>query len=270
MNADSLHGLVLAGGRSTRMGTDKALLSYGSRPQLDVCFELLQRHCAGVFVSTRPGLPREGFPVIEDTVEGIGPMAGILSALEKEPNAAWLVLACDLPFVDDATLEFLIAHRNPAKVATAFLSAHDQLPEPMCAIYEPAFLARARELVAQGITCPRKSLIRSDIEKLALPNPKALDNINHPHEFEAARQPGAKLVRLRYHAMLREQIGHSEEMLETSAGTPGALYDELSSRHGFRLQKHLVRVAVNNEVTAWDVPLKSGDTVSFIPPVAGG
>ena len=182
-----LHGLVLAGGQSKRMGTDKALLRYGARPQLDVCVELLGRHCDKVFVSTRRGLPRPGFAVIEDAVDGLGPIAGIVAALQHDRAAPWLVLACDLPFVDDATLAFLIAHRNPAKLATAFLSAHDGLPEPLCAIYEPAMLAALENFIAQGIHCPRKALIRSDIERLALPNPRALDNMNTAAEFEAAR-----------------------------------------------------------------------------------
>ncbi|MFH0908068.1 MAG: NTP transferase domain-containing protein [bacterium] len=188
MTATNLHGLILAGGRSTRMGTDKALLAYGARPQLDVCFELLGRHCASVFVSTRPGLPRPGFPVIEDTVENIGPMAGILAALEHERAAPWLVLACDLPYMDDATLAFLIAHRNPARMATAFLSRHDGLPEPLCAIYEPGILPAMKEFIAQGIHCPRKALICSDIERLVLPVAEALDNINTPSEFDAVNR----------------------------------------------------------------------------------
>jgi len=182
-----LHGLVLAGGRSTRMGADKALLAYGTRPQLDICFELLGRHCSKAFVSTRRGLPRPGFPVIEDTLENIGPIAGIIAALESAPASPWLVLACDLPYVDDATLAFLVAHRNPAKPATAFVSANDGLPEPMCAIYEPGFLAGLKAFVAQGIHCPRKALIRSDIERLTLPHPRALDNINTREEFDAAK-----------------------------------------------------------------------------------
>jgi molybdopterin-guanine dinucleotide biosynthesis protein A len=193
---NSLHGLVLAGGRSTRMGSDKALLAFGARPQLDLCFELLGRHCAKVFVSTRRGLARPGFPVIEDTVENIGPMAGIVAALEHDPAAPWLILACDLPYVDDATLAFLIAHRNPAKWATAFLSSHDGLPEPLCAIYEPGLLSSLKDFVGQGMYCPRKALIRSDVERLALPDPRALDNINTRAEFDAAkgsyRDPAAR------------------------------------------------------------------------------
>ena len=180
-------GLILAGGRSTRMGSDKALLAFGARPQLDVCFELLGRHCAKVFVSTRRGLPRPGFPVIEDVLENIGPIAGFIAAIEAAPASPWLVLACDLPHVDDATLAFLIAHRNPAKMATAFLSSHDGLPEPLCAIYEPGFLVVLKDFVGQGIHCPRKALIRSDIEKLALPDPRALDNINTQEEIDAAK-----------------------------------------------------------------------------------
>lgn len=73
-----------------------------------------------------------------------------------------------------------------------------------------------------------------------------------------------------YYAALREQRGMSQETLETAAATPGALYEELRTAHGLRLGPELLRAAVNDAFVAWDAPLAPGDTVVFIPPVAGG
>jgi len=140
-----LYGLVLAGGRSTRMGTDKGALSYHGRPQVEHCFELLSPFCAEVFVSTRPGQPTTGHPEILDRFAGEGPWVGIVSAMTIHPNAAWLVLACDMPFVDGRVLEKLIRARDPSKVATAY-RANDGRAEPLCAIYEP----RACRLLTGG------------------------------------------------------------------------------------------------------------------------
>ncbi|HEY5551458.1 MAG TPA: molybdopterin converting factor subunit 1 [Opitutaceae bacterium] len=77
-------------------------------------------------------------------------------------------------------------------------------------------------------------------------------------------------VRLQYFASLRERRGLSREELVTAAATPAGLYAELSGRHGFMLPAERVRVAVNGEFAEFSQPLKDGDEVAFIPPVAGG
>ncbi|HVS51779.1 MAG TPA: MoaD/ThiS family protein [Opitutaceae bacterium] len=77
-------------------------------------------------------------------------------------------------------------------------------------------------------------------------------------------------VRVQYFAILREQRGLAEETLATGAATPAALYAELRARHGFTLPLERVRAAVNDEFAAADAPLREGDRVVFIPPVAGG
>ena len=77
-------------------------------------------------------------------------------------------------------------------------------------------------------------------------------------------------VRIQYFAILREQRGLTEETLATSAATPGALYDELRARHKFTLPGDRIRAAVNDTFVASAAPLRDGDRVVFIPPVAGG
>ena len=77
-------------------------------------------------------------------------------------------------------------------------------------------------------------------------------------------------VRVVYFALLREQAGLSEEDLDTSAATPDALFAEIANRHGLTAPKASLRVAINEDFAAWDAPLSVGDTVAFLPPVAGG
>jgi molybdopterin synthase sulfur carrier subunit len=77
-------------------------------------------------------------------------------------------------------------------------------------------------------------------------------------------------LEVHYFAILREQRGLTEETLSTEAGTPDALYAELRARHGFTLPGDRVRAAVNDAFVAGDSPLRAGDRVVFIPPVAGG
>ncbi len=75
---------------------------------------------------------------------------------------------------------------------------------------------------------------------------------------------------IEYYAILKEQRGCGSESLETPASTPTELYDELKARHGLSLDPSSLKVAVNEEFAEWAQPLKDGDTVVFIPPVAGG
>jgi molybdopterin-guanine dinucleotide biosynthesis protein A len=187
----ALFGLVLAGGQSTRMRADKAALAYGPQPQLAAAYELVSRHVARTFVSVRPdqaGEPlRARFPQVVDGPEGRGPIAGIVAAQLCHPDAAWLVVACDLPFLDDATIDSLLRGRDARRLATAYRSSHDGLPEPLCAIYEPASRDAILAHVKAGRDCPRKFLLSHDVRLLEPVHPVALDNANTPADAAAAR-----------------------------------------------------------------------------------
>jgi molybdopterin-guanine dinucleotide biosynthesis protein A len=279
--AAPVYGLVLAGGRSTRMQRDKATLSYHGRTQLEWAMSLLEPHVERAFVSVRPEQNddpiRARFAQIVDTRDNLGPIAGILAAQAQHPDVAWLVLACDLPFLDGATLEYLLAVRRPESPATAFRSSHDGLPEPLCAIYEPSSREAIAAHVASGKQCPRKFLINASAHLVDEPNPRALDNINTPEEYGSAMTTlspdvtfAPKHVKVQYYALLREQAGRSDEALVTGARTPRELYEELKARHPFSLAPEMLRVAVNAEFAEWSQTLADGDSVVFIPPVAGG
>ncbi len=286
-----LYGLVLAGGRSTRMQRDKAALEYAGRTQLERAIELITPLVEQVFVSVRPeqtGDPlRARFAQIVDSGEAAGPIAGIIAAQASHPDAGWLVLACDLPLLDQQTLGHLLRSRRPARQATAYRSSHNGLPEPLGAIYEPSSREAIRAHVASGRDCPRKFLINADTELIDQPGPGALDNVNTPKEYGSAlyrvrRSAGApsatpdaastaaRRIDVQYYALLREQAGRSSESLVTTAGTPRELYHELRQRYPFSLAPEMLRVAVNSEFGDWSQRLGEGDSVVFIPPVAGG
>lgn len=186
----ALFGLVLAGGLSTRMQADKAALAYGARPQLAEAYELVARHVDRAWISVRADQASEplraSYPQVIDGDLGQGPIAGIVAAQSRHPEAAWLVVACDLPQLDDATLDDLVRQRDPGRVATAFTSAHG-LPEPLCAIYEPASRSAILAQVASGRNCPRKFLLSHDVILLAPRHARALDNANTPDDASAAR-----------------------------------------------------------------------------------
>jgi len=183
---EALYGLVLAGGRSRRMGSDKAALQTDGETQLKRTVRLLNRHVDYVFVSTRADQlddVRSGFNQIVDAYDDLGPVAGILSAMDSDPEKSWLVLACDLPNIDDETIEFLVASADPDCPVTAYVSVVDGLPEPLCAIWRPGSRVIIERFVADGYQCPRKMLINSPTRMLEQPVPGALHNINTPDDL---------------------------------------------------------------------------------------
>lgn len=191
MSAEApLAGLVLAGGQSRRMQRDKAALEFGGETQLARAVRLVGRYAAQTFVSVRPDqtgdAERRRFAQIVDRLSDVGPAAGILAAQETLPDHAWLVVAVDLPLLDAATLERLIGARDPGALATAYRSAGDGLPEPLCAIWEPASRAPLAAFIAAGRSCPRKFLLNHAACLVALATPEALANVNTPADYAAA------------------------------------------------------------------------------------
>lgn len=186
-----LYGLLLSGGASQRMRQDKAALDYRGEPQLLRAWRLLESVTEQAFVSVREtqrdDALRARLPQIVDSFDAVGPVAGILSAQERHPDAAWLVLACDLPLLDSDTLRRLIDARDPQAFATVFASSHDGLPEPLCAIWEPRSHALLRQRYENGSYCPRKALMQSNVILLPAPG-DALDNVNTPEERQAMQQ----------------------------------------------------------------------------------
>jgi molybdopterin-guanine dinucleotide biosynthesis protein A len=240
---------------------------------------LLRPFVTHAFVSVRTDQgddsTRAAYQTIADVTPDLGPIGGIHSALQTHPDKAWLVLACDLPFLDSQTLQYLIAHRAATRLATAYRSSFDGRPEPLCAIFEPTARAAIERQIAQGHPCPRAFLSQVDVALLDLPNSRALDNVNTVEEYSLAHAALApdrvsRRLSVRYFAMLREQAGVSTEDLRTSAATPAELYDEVRRLHRLTISSEFLRVAINDEFAEWRTILNDGDTVVFLPPVAGG
>ncbi len=184
-----LAGLVLAGGRSERLGRDKAAVVLDGQPLLERAVRLLGAILPDVRIAIRPDQAgealRQRFPLLFDTMAGIGPAAGLLAAHAAAPGVAWLVMACDLPRIGVDELTRLVAARDPARCATAFRSPRDGRPEPLCAIYEPATLARfQRQVAGGGSSSPRGLLEGCAAVLLEAPAADQLDSINTREDLE--------------------------------------------------------------------------------------
>jgi molybdopterin-guanine dinucleotide biosynthesis protein A len=193
-----LYGLVLAGGRSTRMGSDKAALMHpDGRPLARRTLDLLSVECARVFVSLRhdqdvPPMVEESpqLVIVRDPEGGSeGPLAGILCAMRSAPDSDWLVLACDLPRLDGETLRNLVSSRTADDVFLSYRSEFDHLPEPLCAFYAASALPILEQAHSDGIRCPRKLLIRHACRLLEPVTARALENANTPRDWEISQLP---------------------------------------------------------------------------------
>ncbi|EDM25219.1 molybdopterin-guanine dinucleotide biosynthesis protein BA [Lentisphaera araneosa HTCC2155] len=182
-------GLVLVGGKSRRMGEDKASMQFGDKSMARQAYELLKTQCDEVYLSVRDEnqeLPEDclGLPIITDQLKDMGPTGGILSAFKKDSTSAWTVMGCDLPLVNQDAIEKLYAGRNAQRYATCFKSNSDDMPEPLFAIYEPKAQNRFYQFLATNRLCPRKVLLNSSIELLEQGEYNYLDNANTPEDAQ--------------------------------------------------------------------------------------
>ena len=185
-----LFGLVLVGGKSIRMGRDKALICYnGTENQLLRSTALLKAVCQEVFVSQRKDQAYElhNFAnIIYDSVQEVkGPLCGIISAMHKHPDEHWLVIACDLPNLDDFALRKIVREfETDSSRLIAYKSSYDGLPEPLCAIYPSGcaqeMLSYSRKLNNQ---CPRKIIMKMNTRLVEQDNPTSLNNVNTHSEY---------------------------------------------------------------------------------------
>lgn len=185
-----IKGLVLAGGKSQRMGENKALLDYHGEPQ--VAYAARQFKALGIdpIISCRKeqaDLYAGDYELIHDTFEGLGPNGAILSAFRSDPDAAWLVTACDQPLLKSEHLQQLINQRQSNKLATCFHNPETKFPEPLITLWEPKAYPRLLSFLSMGYSCPRKVLINSDVHEIHVSDTDFMKNANTPEEKEAIK-----------------------------------------------------------------------------------
>lgn len=187
-----LNALILAGGRSTRMGMEKSQINYHGFDQIHHLKNITESLGLETFISCRADqvssldIPEKN--ILVDRMNDMGPLGGIISAFMFAPDSAWLVIACDLPFLDKSGIEFLIQNRKSEFQATAFRSDNDNFPEPLAAIWEPTAYSSILNFLTLGYSCPRKVLINTKTNLLGMPDSKLLTNVNSPDELQSAKQ----------------------------------------------------------------------------------
>ena len=174
-------GLILAGGQSQRMGKPKAWIDYHGMPQVEWLSDLLQPYCSSIIVSLndepivdydlniQPDLPE---------FAGHGPMSGILTAFEKTDHAL-LVVGCDYPYLDVASVELILAARKAPYAITCFKNEQGFV-EPLIACYEIEAKNQLLSFFQNGSDSLTRFIKSTNAQIITCPNPKILISADSP------------------------------------------------------------------------------------------
>lgn len=194
MRFNDVGGFVLAGGASSRMGRDKALLELGGLPLIVRAAKLLERVAGPPTVIAPAGRYHElGLRVVPDDHAGFGPLGGIATALRLAASPWNLVVGCDLPYLTAEWLEFLI-QRAKASAADAVLPENERGLEPLCAMYHRRGEAAIQAALQRGVRKVTDGLAGLTVLTLAPAEWKGFDsegrlfkNINTLADYEESR-----------------------------------------------------------------------------------
>jgi molybdenum cofactor guanylyltransferase len=191
--SDNVMACVLAGGRSTRMGTDKAFVMLDGRTLLARALQLCRTVAQDVRIVGDAKKFAPFAPVVEDLFPGCGPLGGIHAALRASQRDFNLVLAVDLPFVTSAILRFLVAEAKASGALVTVPRAAGRW-QPLCAVYRPAFADLAEKALSDGrwkidslFSAAAAHAVEEDRLLAAGFSPQAFRNLNTPAELAHAR-----------------------------------------------------------------------------------
>ncbi|MEO5571988.1 MAG: NTP transferase domain-containing protein [Bacteroidia bacterium] len=188
---NQIYGLVICGGKSSRMGADKSLLNYHGMPQRYYLYEMLGMICEKVFLSCNREQANSvsgKYNVILDApqYENIGPMAALLSAFELHNDFSYLTVGCDYPFIKKEDLQKLIDARNENSMAASFFNIHASIYEPLLAIYENKSFGQVKKNFKEKKYSLRYFLEEINAAKIFPISPDVLTGINTKEQYEEA------------------------------------------------------------------------------------
>jgi len=278
-------GVVLAGGRSSRMGAPKAALEWHGSTLLRRTLGVLARSVDGPLLVVRAaGQPLPELPpqvdLVEDPEEGLGPLQGIaagLAALAVRAQAAF-VCSTDLPFLhpafirrvlsaltDDLDVVLPIARGYPQPLAAAYRVTHAPLVAELVAAGDlrPAFLFRHHR--CRTLRLDDAALLADPVLAAADPALDSVINVNSPEDYRSARcHPAPRVTVQRYGALAGN--GHRGPRTVRAATLSGA-----AAAVGLVLDRHVIAALNGDQISRdGDVPLASGDTIAFLSADAGG
>ena len=186
MKNEKITGVILAGGKNSRMGTDKGLLMVEGKKIIERIIHAMKPVVDDIMIiSNRNHYNNLGCKVYSDIIKECGPMGGIHTALSLSNTETNLVVSCDMPFLDSETLKIIVENSNECEIA---IPEHNGITEPLCAVYSTVCRNKISQLLGNGEWKLRDSLkyfnvkkILFDIESKA---EKIFSNINTKEEYK--------------------------------------------------------------------------------------
>jgi molybdopterin-guanine dinucleotide biosynthesis protein A len=170
MNKSDITGIILSGGKSSRLGEEKGLAAFNGKPLVSYAVEVLEPLCGKLVISANNQLEeysKFGYQIVQDEFKGVGPMGGILTCLKKSESRFNLVLSCDTPFVNTTLFEYLLQEAEHYQVV---VPRHDGFIEPLCAIYSTNVLWEMQHCVESGNFKMHEFFKKVDLKAIDIPS----------------------------------------------------------------------------------------------------
>lgn len=187
----NITGIVLAGGKSLRMGKDKGRIELAGKPLVSYAIEVLKPLCDTILISSNSeDYESFGYPVQKDIISDCGPMGGIYSSLLHSSSHLNLVLSCDMPLVSSDLIKYIIDNLDDRKIS---IPVHGEIfLEPLCACYPFEMIPYIEKFIEEKnlklidlIEAAPSKKIRLD-SRLQFYHPDLFLNINRPGDLEKA------------------------------------------------------------------------------------
>jgi molybdenum cofactor guanylyltransferase len=181
-----LSGIILSGGQSSRMGSDKAFIEFQGKKLIEYPINLLQQFCNEIIISANSQeYEKLGFKVIRDDFPGCGPIGGIFSSLKHSSNDWNMVVSCDTPFLSSELISKLLEIISDFQ---CLVPVHFGKIEPLVALYHKSCLPVLTEKINSGnykIRLLFESLptLFIDVSDLTDNNPLLFSNFNSPADM---------------------------------------------------------------------------------------
>lgn len=184
---DPITGIILAGGKSSRMGFDKGLATVHGKKIIELVYEVLQQVTDKVIViANTDSYNYLGLPVFEDIYKNKGPLAGIYTGLYHSETERNLIVACDMPFLSSKILKYILSNSEGKQIVTPMV--HGNM-EPLCGFYKKEILEELKDLIEKQVL-PVHDAVRCfnnlelPVEDEELLNAGIFTNINRPGDLE--------------------------------------------------------------------------------------
>ncbi len=174
MTKKNITGVILAGGNSSRMGTDKGILDLNGKKIVQYVIESLKPLVDDIIIiANNENYNAFGFPVYKDEIKDCGPLGGIYTSLLKISNPKAIILSCDIPFVSSAFLSEVIAQSEGYDVA---VPVHGGKFEPLCSVYSKNCIDAFKTALDKKIFKLTDAIALVNAKQIILPSNNEIEN----------------------------------------------------------------------------------------------